>query len=150
MRKLGGLFTKAGIKKAYVDWTQAGLKVQAGWTEIMGELAKDLAFDMIKNGILYIKTPNFAWVNEIEYLKPHILEKANKWAKRPKIKDVKVIQGELPQPRKEKENIFEGLSFEEKIIKENELKKKKGYTLCNTCKQVLSIEPLCDFCKVES
>ena len=131
-------------------------KILQHWDDIFGNLAKDLFFGCLKEGILTIETINYLWVNEIDFFKLDILKKIHECIPSIYVKDLKISYQKRTKKapgvvlnlyKQEKGQSFKSKKTLEELIKlENEKKRKKGMVLCLTCQEVYVEKGSCFFC----
>jgi hypothetical protein len=108
--------------------------IKRHWSEIVGNLDKDIKFCYVKDKTLMIASKNPAWVTEIEFFRPEILHRISKHLGKGKVKEIKFLpySEERAQGRQYKKNPH--LSLEDLIRRENKRKRSLNYVECSTCK----------------
>lgn len=122
-------------------------KIKMHWSEIVGDLEKDIKFCYVKDKTLMIASKNPAWVTEIEFFRPEILHRIAKHVGKGKVKDIKFLpySEERAQGKRYKKNT--NLSLEELIVRENKRKRNLKYIECSGCKTLWPpIQKECLFC----
>ncbi|MBM4305757.1 MAG: DUF721 domain-containing protein [Deltaproteobacteria bacterium] len=77
--------------KTYSIWT--------AWKEIVGEaIALQTQPRAIRNHILFIDVSHSTWMQQLQFLKPKLLEKINAFLGEPHIQDVRFKLGKISQP----------------------------------------------------
>ncbi|MBI2252134.1 MAG: DUF721 domain-containing protein [Armatimonadetes bacterium] len=151
------------------------IKIDSFWEEIAGEkIFQNTQISFIKDGILYVKVKNSAWVYELSCLKEIIRQKINQKLNENIIKDLhfktgiikknyskSILKSAPPLSNQEEEKIktiLENISDDHlreilgriltKSIQLKHLKKKSGWNKCVSCGD-LSKEHLCPFCQLK-
>ncbi len=140
-----------GEKRQYKKWlNEADLlaTLRRNSAELLGQLDAHIRIGFVQEGILILETEQYAWVNEINFFKPQLIEKINGvLGKKNGIRDVKVRVQKLTETIRSKgEKTGNSLSLEEKIKRDNEEKSKKGWKLCQTCGKTYAETEVCLFC----
>ncbi len=87
-----------------------GYRIWTLWDEIVGEqIAGRAQPDRLRNRILFIRVSSSTWIQQLQILKPTLLEKIHQIVKGGAIKDIRFSLGEVtrsskPSPRPETEN----------------------------------------------
>ena len=126
-------------------------RIKLSWPELFkGRMSDDLTFGYYKKFTLGIYTTNFCWVNEINVHKGMIIKNIESTLKKEGVvKYIKVHHMTEEPPREVKKKGYKNtqeISFEEKIKRENELKRLRGARLCDICKVVYTSKIKCVFC----
>lgn len=156
MPRLYDLFSSQKGMKPYISGKKISDIIEARFNDIFGKLSDDIHFAYFRDGILYLETANYAWVNEIEFFKSTILEKIAAYTRRKHaVKDLKIKYSADTAPKEDKknskpENPMKNMTLEQRIHFENERKRKMGWTLCTTCGEIYTPDNLCTFCRCQS
>ncbi len=98
------------IRKMDLESKLEGYRIWTLWDEIVGEqIAGRAQPDRLRNRILFIRVSSSTWMQQLQILKPTLLEKIHQTVKGGVIKDIRFLLGEVnrppqPSPRPQTEN----------------------------------------------
>jgi len=76
-----------------------GYRVWPLWDDIVGgQIAKRAQPDKLRNRILFVRVSNSVWMQELQTMKPMLLERIRKAVKKAPIDDIRFRLGEVPSP----------------------------------------------------
>jgi len=76
-----------------------GYRVWPLWNDIVGEqIAKRAQPERLRNRILFVRVSNSVWMQELQTMKPMLLERIHKAVKKAAIDDIRFKLGEVPSP----------------------------------------------------
>lgn len=128
-------------------------KIASEWPLIIGDLSKQLAFEYLRSGCLYLSSPNPSWASEVLFYKDLILDRVNK-KMNPKypIMDIKVTTSFSKKTIKnnDQNKLFLNktvTSLEQAVTLRNTRMIELGYKKCSCCATVWIKKGVCIFCK---
>ena len=87
------------LKGLEIDVQLKTYSIWSAWKEIVGE---SIAFNAqprsIRNRILFIDVSHQTWIQQLQFLKPALLEKVNTFLGEPYIQDIRFKLGKIPSP----------------------------------------------------
>ncbi len=94
------------LKSLGLDAPMKGYSVWGAWREIVGDaVAANARPSVIRNRILFIEVSHPTWVQQLQFLKPTLLEKLNGFLGEPLIDDIRFRVGKIssspPPPAKD-------------------------------------------------
>ena len=155
MKRLVDIVSGLGVKDPSLKRQTVYRPIEEKWLDIFGQLAHTLRFSHVKNKVLVISSTNPTWINEISYYEAEFLKKINQVLadKRYHIRSLKVIiQAKSVASRfktKSEPKKKSGRTLEENIKFKMKERQKLGYKPCTKCGIVLSLQPVCRFCKAK-
>ncbi len=150
MRSILSILEKEYGLKDILSTVKTQQRLLANWSSVFGKLAGELEFQFLRNGVLGIGVFNPIWKTEIIFHEKLILEKANQLLTgKNKVTRLKItlISKGVKSAEKTAGKTSVRLPFPEKIRLENEVKRKKGWTLCTVCQVQYTDSGICLFCK---
>ena len=85
------------LKSLGVKTTMKGYSLWGAWREIVGDsIASNAQPSLIRNRILFIEVSHPTWIQQLQFLKPTLLEKINRFLKEPFIQDIRFRLGKIP------------------------------------------------------
>ena len=76
-----------------------GYRIWSLWNDIVGEqIAKRAQPERLRNRILFVRVSNSVWMQELQTMKPMLLERIHKAVKKAGIDDIRFKLGEVPSP----------------------------------------------------
>jgi len=93
------------LKTLEIDVPLKTYSILGAWNEIVGEsVAEHSQPRTIRNRILFIDVSHSTWMQQLQFLKPTLLEKVNSFLGKPLIQDIRFKQGKIsptiPAPTK--------------------------------------------------
>ncbi len=135
-------------------------KLLSKMDSIFGKLAKDIKTVFYRKGLMYIEVKNYMWVNELDFYKKNIINKANEvLGKKKTITKIKIKLQEKDTSDfnddkyiniNNKAGNMDNKSLEEKIVFNNLIKKNEGCVLCSECGKVFVSKEFCVFCRQQN
>ncbi len=87
------------LKSLGVKTTMKGYSLWGAWKEIVGDsIASNAQPSAIRNRILFIEVSHPTWIQQLQFLKPTLLEKINHFLKEPFIHDIRFRLGKISSP----------------------------------------------------
>jgi hypothetical protein len=87
------------LRKMDLDTKLEGYRIWALWPDIVGDqIARRAQPERFRNRILFIRVSNSAWMQQLQMMKPVLLEKIQKALKGAGIKDLRFSLGEVNPP----------------------------------------------------
>jgi hypothetical protein len=87
------------LKGLELDFELKVYSIWGSWREIVGEsLARQAQPRSIRNRILFIDVSHSTWVQQLQFLKPNLLEKLNAFLGEPILKDIRFRLGKISPP----------------------------------------------------
>jgi len=87
------------LKSLGVKTTMKGYSLWGDWKEIVGDsIASNAQPSVIRNRILFIDVSHPTWIQQLQFLKPTLLEKINRFLKEPFIHDIRFRLGKISPP----------------------------------------------------
>jgi len=85
------------LKSLGIRGPMKGYSVWGAWKEIVGEsVASNAQPFVIRNRILFIEASHPTWVQQLQFLKPMLLQKLNDFLGEPLIGDIRFRVGKIP------------------------------------------------------
>ena len=85
------------LKSLGIHAPMRGYSIWGAWREIVGEaVASNARPSVIRNRILFIEVSHPTWVQQLQFLKPTLLEKLNGFLGEPLIEDIRFRVGKIP------------------------------------------------------
>lgn len=140
-----------GEKRHYQKWLNEAeilANLRKNSTDLLGQLSDHIHFGFVQDRVLILETQQYAWVNEINFFKPQLIEKINTvLGKKNTIKDIKIrVQTSIPTEDRLNSKSSNELTLEEKIKNDYAEKLKQGWKVCSKCTQTFSKHDPCLFC----
>jgi hypothetical protein len=87
------------LKDLELDVPLKTYSIWGAWKEIVGEpIALQTQPRAIRNHILFIDVSHSTWMQQLQFLKPKLLEKINAFLGKPHIQDIRFKLGKISQP----------------------------------------------------
>jgi predicted nucleic acid-binding Zn ribbon protein len=87
------------LKSLGVKTTMKGYSLWGAWKEIVGDsIASNAQPSVIRNRILFIDVSHPTWIQQLQFLKPTLLEKINRFLNEPFIHDIRFRVGKITSP----------------------------------------------------
>ena len=87
------------FKNLEIDVPLKTYSILGAWDEIVGEsVAEHSQPRSIRNRILFIDVSHSTWMQQLQFLKPTLLEKVNAFLGKPLIQDIRFKQGKISPP----------------------------------------------------
>jgi predicted nucleic acid-binding Zn ribbon protein len=87
------------LKSLEIDVPLKTYSIFGAWKEIVGDsLALHTQPRSIRNRILFIDVSHSTWMQQLQFLKPTLLEKINTFLGEPHIQDIRFRLGRIPEP----------------------------------------------------
>jgi hypothetical protein len=84
------------LKSLGIKTTMKGYSLWGAWREIVGDsVASNAQPSVIRNRILFIEVSHPTWVQQLQFLKPTLLEKINEFLKEEFIHDIRFRLGKI-------------------------------------------------------
>lgn len=84
------------LRSLGVKTTMKGYSLWGAWREIVGDsIASNAQPSLIRNRILFIEVSHPTWIQQLQFLKPTLLEKINHFLKEPFIQDIRFRLGKI-------------------------------------------------------
>lgn len=94
-----GSILEQTLKSLEIDVPVKSYSIWGAWKEIVGEsIALHTQPRSIRNRILFIDVSHPTWMQQLQFLKPTILEKINHFLKEPLIQDIRFRLGKISRP----------------------------------------------------
>ena len=85
------------LKSLGVKTTMKGYSLWGAWRGIVGDsIASNAQPSAIRNRILFIEVSHPTWIQQLQFLKPTLLEKINRFLGEPFIHDIRFRLGKIP------------------------------------------------------
>jgi len=95
-----GSILESTLKGLEVDAQLKAYSIWGAWREIVGEsLADQTQPRAIRNRILFMDVSHSTWIQQLQFLKPKLLEKINAFFGEPLLQDIRFRMGKIPPPR---------------------------------------------------
>ena len=92
------LILEKTLKSLEIDVPLKSYSIWGAWKEIVGEsVALQTQPRAIRNRILFIDVSHSTWMQQLQFLKPTLLEKINNFLGEPHIQDIRFRLGKIPQ-----------------------------------------------------
>jgi hypothetical protein len=108
------------LKGLEIDLPIRTYAIWGAWKEIVGEaIAGQTRPRAVRNGILFIDVSHSTWIQQLQFLKPTLLEKINAFLGEPPIQDIRFKLGKIsPSPSTHsKPPLWRDGDLEEPILK---------------------------------
>jgi len=87
------------LKDLEIDFPLKSYSIWGAWKKIVGEsVALHTQPRSIRNRILFIDVSHSTWMQQLQFLKPTLLEKINAFLGEPQIQDIRFKLGKISQP----------------------------------------------------
>ncbi len=97
--KLIGSILETALKGLEVDFQLKAYSLWGAWKEIVGNTVADQAQPRsIRNRILFVDVSHPTWMQQLQFLKPSILEKLNAFLGEPLLRDLRFRVGTIRPP----------------------------------------------------
>jgi len=91
---------ESALKGLEIDFQLKAYSIWGAWEEIVGEsLAHQAQPRSIRNRILFVDVSHPTWVQQLQFLKPKLLEKLNAFFGEPLLQDIRFRLGKIAPPR---------------------------------------------------
>ena len=117
------------------------------WNALFGQLAGHIKLADIRGNCLVLYTNKAAWVSEVYYFKPMILDKVNALLETTELIRIKIIYQPSAWKKKQHPLRFKADTLAEAVDKRQQLRKQQGYELCMSCRVIYTKQPFCVFCR---
>ena len=105
------------MKGLEIDFQLKVYSIWSAWKDILGEtLAGQTAPRSVRNRILFVDVSHSAWIQQLQFLKPKLLQELNGFLGEPLIQDIRFRLGNIPKPTADPS--IQSLQQEEKLDKE--------------------------------
>jgi len=85
------------LKDLEIDVPLKSHSIWGSWKEIVGDsIAHQTQLRAIRNRILFIDVSHSTWIQQLQFLKPQLLEKINGFLGEPLIQDIRFKLGKIP------------------------------------------------------
>ena len=85
------------LKSLGIKTTMKGYSLWGAWRQIVGDsIASNAQPSAIRNRILFIEVSHSTWIQQLQFLKPTLLEKINHFLEEPFIHDIRFRLGKIP------------------------------------------------------
>ena len=108
------------LKSLEIDVPLKTYSIFGAWKEIVGDsLALHTQPRSIRNRILFIDVSHSTWMQQLQFLKPTLLEKINTFLGEPHIQDIRFKLGRIPEPPPlpSKTEVWRGEDLDEATLK---------------------------------
>jgi hypothetical protein len=90
---------ESALKGLEIDFQLKAYSIWGAWEEIVGEpVAHQTQPRSIRNRILFVDVSHPTWVQQLQFLKPQLLEKLNGFFGEPLLQDIRFRLGKIPPP----------------------------------------------------
>jgi hypothetical protein len=87
------------LKGLEIDFQLKSYSIWGAWEEIVGEsVAHQAQPRSIRNRILFMDVSHPAWIQQLQFLKPKLLEKINAFFGEPLLEDIRFRMGKITPP----------------------------------------------------
>src|SRR3990170_6062702 len=87
------------LKGLEIDVQLKTHSIWSAWKEVVGDsIALNTQPRSIRNRILFIDVSHQTWIQQLQFLKPMLLEKVNTFLGEPHIQDIRFKLGKIPSP----------------------------------------------------
>jgi len=94
-----GSILESTLKGLEVDFQLKAYSIWGAWREIVGESVADQTQPRsIRNRILFMDVSHPAWIQQLQFLKPKLLEKINAFFGEPLLQDIRFRMGKITPP----------------------------------------------------
>jgi len=112
------------FKSLDVDFQVKAYSIWGAWKEIVGEsVALQTQPRSLRNRILFVDVSHPTWVQQLQFLKPKLLEKVTAFLGEPLIQDIRFNVGKIPSPSSSPSN---ALTWRKEEIDEATLRRIEG------------------------
>jgi hypothetical protein len=111
------------FKTLEIDVPLKSYSIWGAWKEIVGEsVALQAQPRSIRNRILFIDVSHPTWMQQLQFLKPTLLEKINNFLGEPHIQDIRFKLGKISPPVQapSKASVWQRENLDERILKQIE------------------------------
>ena len=111
---------EGAFKSLEIDAPMKIYSIWGAWEEIVGEpVALQTHPSIIRNGILFVEVSHPTWIQQLQFLKPTLLEKVNSFLGEPLIEDIRFRLGKVSagKPSLSERNDWQGEDVDEKTLK---------------------------------
>ncbi len=111
------------LKGLEVDAQLKAYSIWGAWREIVGEsLADQTQPRAIRNHILFMDVSHSTWIQQLQFLKPKLLEKINAFLGEPLLQDIRFRMGKIPPPRSPRveDDPWHGETLDEETVRQLE------------------------------
>ena len=85
------------LKSLGVNAPMKGYSIWGAWREIVGDsVASNAQPSAVRNRILFVEVSHPTWIQQLQFLKPTLLEKINGFLGEPLIQDIRFRLGKIP------------------------------------------------------
>jgi len=85
------------LKSLGVNAPMKGYSIWGAWREIVGDsVASNAQPSAVRNRILFMEVSHPTWIQQLQFLKPTLLEKINGFLGEPLIQDIRFRLGKIP------------------------------------------------------
>lgn len=94
-----GTVLRRTLRRMELDTRLEGYRVWHLWDDIVGEkIARRAQPERLRNQILFVKVSNSTWMQQLQTMKPMLLEKIHETVKEARITDIRFSLGEIIPP----------------------------------------------------
>lgn len=87
------------LRKMDLDTKLEGYRIWSLWADIVGEqVARKTQPERLRNRILFVRVSSSTWMQQLQTMKPMLLERIHKTIKGAAIKDIRFSMGEVIPP----------------------------------------------------
>jgi|MudIll2142460700_1097286.scaffolds.fasta_scaffold73009_2 hypothetical protein len=118
-----GSILESTLKGLEVDAQLKAYSIWGAWREIVGEsLADQTQPRAIRNRILFMDVSHSTWIQQLQFLKPKLLEKINAFLGEPLLQDIRFRMGKIPPPRSPRveDDSWHGETLDEETVRQLE------------------------------
>ena len=118
-----GSILESTLKGLEVDAQLKAYSIWGAWREIVGEsLADQTQPRAIRNRILFMDVSHSTWIQQLQFLKPKLLEKINAFLGEPLLQDIRFRMGKIPPPRspRAEDDPWHGETLDEETVRHME------------------------------
>ena len=108
------------LKGLEIDLPIKTYSIWGAWSEIVGEsIARQTQPRSIRNRILFVDVSHSTWIQQLQFLKPNLLEKINRFLGETPIQDIRFKLGKIspPHPADSKSPGWREETLDEGILK---------------------------------
>tara|TARA_A100000164_G_scaffold354112_1_gene361394 strand:- start:485 stop:949 length:465 start_codon:yes stop_codon:yes gene_type:complete len=141
--------------KSELKYCRAVEVIESNWPSLFKDLSQFIQPKNIYYNQLVIECNNSAWLSEIDYFKDEIVSKVNALLIQKnisiKLNGIKpLLNSNMISKFNDKKDTCLPELIEDRIQFLVEEKKKKGATLCKSCKKIWDISEICRLCQLTS
>ncbi len=97
---IGGILEQT-LKSLELDVSLKNYSLFGAWEEIVGEvIARQAQPRSVRNRILFVDVSHPTWGQQLQFLKPNLLQKINAYLGEPRIQDIRFRLGKIESPSK--------------------------------------------------